>query len=81
MDPLTASIYALLILSVCITFLLFNRQLSESKETQLELKREITETKVMIAELDSSRSAEDVVADGGTEGEFYDDIDFEHESE
>jgi Tfp pilus assembly protein PilN len=79
MDPLTAGIYALLILSVCATVLLFNRQLSESNERQLELKREIVELKAIIHELDGER--EDVVADGGREREFYDDIDFEHEPE
>lgn len=67
MDPLTAGIYALLILSVCVTLLLFNRQLSESNERQLELKREIAELKAMIHELDESG---DVVADGGTEDEL-----------
>jgi Tfp pilus assembly protein PilN len=68
MDPLTAGIYALLILSVCATMLLFNRQLSESNERQLELKREIAELKAMIHEMDA---AEDGVAtDGGTEDEL-----------
>jgi len=68
MDPLTASIYALLILSVCVTLLLFNRQLSKSNERELELKRDIAELKAMIHEMDATEDAG--IADGGTEREL-----------
>jgi len=68
MDPLTASIYALLIISVCGTFLLFNRQLSKSNERELELKREIVELKAMIHDMDGAEDA--AIADGGTEREL-----------
>jgi Tfp pilus assembly protein PilN len=65
MDPLTASIYALLIVSVCVTLLLFNRQLSKSNEREMELKREIVELKAMIHDMDGAEDG--VLADGGTE--------------
>jgi len=68
MDPLTAGIYALLILSVCATFLLFNHQLSKSNEREMELKRDIAELKAMIHEMDAGEDG--VVADGGTEREL-----------
>jgi Tfp pilus assembly protein PilN len=65
MDPLTASIYALLIVSVCVTLLLFNRQLSKSNEREMELKREIVELKAMIHDMDGAEDG--VLADSGTE--------------